>query len=194
MRAASLRRKTKETDITMICRIEGSGKSRIKSPVSFFNHMLDSLCRHGLFDINARIGGDIHVDQHHVIEDTGIALGQVFDRALRKRSGINRAGFFIYPMDEALAVVALDLSGRPYLKFKARFKNRRIGDMDASLVEDFLTAFAGSLKMSVHVQASGRSDHHKVEAIFKALGKAMKQACEIDKRLKGRVLSTKGKL
>ncbi len=192
MRIASIKRKTKETDIKITCNIDGRGASRVESPVGFFGHMLDSFCRHGLFDMNARIKGDIHVDQHHLIEDTGIVLGQVFDRALGKKSGINRAGFFIFPMDEARAMVALDISGRPYLKFKTRFRSRRLGDMDAFLVKDFLAAFVNNVKMSLHVEVSGRSDHHKIEALFKALGRAMKQACEIDKRMKGRVLSTKG--
>src|SRR4030042_2158880 len=194
MRTASIKRKTKETDIRISCNLDGGGKSRIKSPIGFFDHMLDSFCRHGLFDINAQIKGDTHVDQHHLIEDTGIVLGQVFARALGKRAGINRAGFFIFPMDEALATVALDISGRPYLKFNCNVKSRRVGDLEAALLEDFFAGMVNSLGMSLHINVSGRSDHHKIEAIFKALGKAVKQACEIDKRLKGKILSAKGVL
>lgn len=195
MRSAKVNRKTRETDIKIKINIDGAGKSRIKSQIGFLSHMLETLAKHGLFDINADIKGDVHVDQHHTVEDTGIALGQAFKKGLGDKKGLRRAGFFIYPMDEALVLVAIDLSGRPYLKMDARFRRKKIGDLHIDSLEDFFQGFVSALGANLHVKVYyGRSDHHKVEAIFKAFGRALYQVCEIERRLKGKIPSTKGQL
>lgn len=195
MRSAKVNRKTRETDIRIKINIDGAGKSRIKSQIGFLSHMLETLAKHGLFDIDAEIKGDVHVDQHHTVEDTGIALGQAFKNGLGDKKGLRRAGFFIYPMDEVLVLVAIDLSGRPYLKMDARFRRKKIGDLYIDSLEDFFQAFVSALGANLHVKVYyGRSDHHKVEAIFKAFGRSLYQACEIDRRLKGKIPSTKGQL
>jgi imidazoleglycerol-phosphate dehydratase len=195
MRIAEINRETKETKIKLKVNVDGTGLCSVASVIGFLDHMLNTFAKHGLFDISGEIKGDIHVDQHHVIEDTGIALGQAFKNALANKKGIERAGFFIYPMDETLAMVAIDISGRPYLKMDAKFKRKKVGDINTDLIEDFLQGFAAALEATVHVKIYyGRSDHHKAEAIFKALGKALKQACEVDQRVKGEVPSTKGML
>lgn len=195
MRKAKIERKTKETDITVDLKIEGSGKYDIKNPIAFLTHSLENFTKHGLFDIKMKAKGDLEVDQHHLVEDCGIVLGEAFKKALGDKKGINRAGYFVYPMDEALAVVAVDISGRPYLQFMAEFKRRLCGDLDTDLLEDFFQAFATGLGANVAVRMPfGRNDHHKIEAIFKAFGKAMKMACSKDKRAKENIPSTKGKL
>ena len=153
--------------------------------------MLETFSKYGLFDIDAKIEGDIYVDQHHTIEDTGIVLGKVFNNALGNKTKVKRVGFSICPMDETLVMVVIDLSGRPYLKMDAKFKNKKVGDFQTELLEDFFLGFVYSLKAALHIKIYyGRSDHHKIEAIFKAFGKALKEACEIENRLEG-VLSTK---
>ncbi|RMF58731.1 MAG: imidazoleglycerol-phosphate dehydratase HisB [Calditrichaeota bacterium] len=193
MRIAEISRKTRETNIEMKINLDGSGQVAIQSPIGFLTHMLETLARHGAFDLEARIEGDLEVDQHHTVEDTGIVLGEVFKKALGDKKGIRRAGFFIFPMDEALARVALDISGRPFLKFKAKFEEPRIGDLESGLIEDFFLGFTNSLGANVHVKVHyGRSDHHKAEAIFKALGRALRTACEIDPRMSDEIPSTKG--
>jgi imidazoleglycerol-phosphate dehydratase len=195
MRYAQSTRKTKETEITIKIKIEGSGKATIKSEIGFLNHMLETCAKHGLFDLTADIKGDIHVDQHHVVEDTGIVLGDAFNRALGNKRGIQRAGFFIFPMDESLVMVALDISGRPYLKMDAKFRRKKVGDLETDLLEDFFRGFVNSLKTTLHIKVYyGRSDHHKIEGIFKAFSKALKQACTEEKRAGRTVPSTKGKL
>ena len=137
--------------------------------------------------------GDLEVDQHHLVEDIGITLGQAFDQALGDKKGINRAGFFAMPMDEALAILAIDIGGRPYLKFEAKFKENKIGDLDSELIHDFFEAFSNNLKCNIHVRSfEGRTDHHKAEALFKAFGRALKMACSKDKKLKDAIPSTKG--
>ncbi|MBT4351340.1 imidazoleglycerol-phosphate dehydratase HisB [archaeon] len=192
MRKSRITRKTNETDIKIKLDVDGTGKSKINTPIGFFNHMLEAFSKHGLFDLEIDVKGDIEVDQHHTVEDIGIALGNAFLDALDDKKGINRSGYFVYPMDEALAVVAIDLSGRPYLQYDAEFKRRYCGELDTDLLHDFFEAFAVNLKANVVVRMPyGRSDHHKIEAIFKAFAKAMKMACEKDDRIKG-VLSTKG--
>lgn len=194
MRSAEIKRKTKETDIVIKLKIDGRGKSDIESPLGFLNHLLETLSRHSGFDIFAKIKGDVNVDQHHTIEDTGFCLGVAINRALGDKDGINRAGFFIYPMDEALALVSLDISGRNYLKFSANFRSRKIGDFQVDTIEDFFAGFTNGCPCSLHIKLlSGRSEHHKVEVIFKAFARALKDACQIDKRLKG-IPSTKGVL
>ncbi|NOZ60718.1 MAG: imidazoleglycerol-phosphate dehydratase HisB [Calditrichaeota bacterium] len=192
-RTAKLQRKTKETNITVDLNVDGQGDSRIDTAIGFWDHMLTAFAKHGLFDLTLFGDGDLHVDQHHLIEDCGIVLGQAFKQALGEKRGINRAGYFVYPMDEALAVVAVDISGRPYLQFDATFKRRFCGELDTDLLEDFFQAFAVHLGANVVVRMPyGRSDHHKIEAIFKAFAKAMKMACSIDTRAVENIPSTKG--
>ena len=195
MRKAKIERKTKETDITVDLKIEGTGKYDIKNQIAFLTHLLENFAKHGLFDIKMKAKGDLEVDQHHLVEDCGIVLGEAFKKALGNKKGINRAGYFVYPMDEALAVVAVDISGRPYLQFETKFKRRLCGDLDTDLLEDFFQAFATGLGANVAVRMPfGRNDHHKLEAIFKAFGKAMKMACSKDKRAKESIPSTKGRI
>jgi len=192
-RKANCQRKTQETEIKISVNLDGKGRYDIKTPIGFFNHMLETFARHGLFDIQLKAQGDLHVDQHHLVEDCGLVLGQVFDKALGNRKGINRAGYFVYPMDEALAVVAVDLGGRPYLQYKVSFKRQFCGEMNTDLLEDFFYAFSTHLKANIAVHMPyGRSDHHKMESIFKALGRAMKMASSRDPRDKQNVPSTKG--
>jgi imidazoleglycerol-phosphate dehydratase len=195
LRKASIKRNTRETQIKIDLNIDGSGKSSITSEIGFLNHMLETFAKHGIFDLKVEIRGDLHVDQHHTTEDTGIVLGDAFKKALGDKRGIRRAGYFIYPMDEALAMVAIDISGRSFLKWDVEFADKRVGDLDVELLEDFFLAFANALGANLHVRVEyGRSDHHKAEAIFKALAKSMKMACEIEPRLKDDVPSTKGVL
>ena len=195
MRTASVNRKTRETRIRMTLNLDGTGQSGIRSEIGFLNHMLETFAKHGLFDLEAEIEGDLHVGQHHTVEDSGLVLGEVFKKALGPKRGIQRSGCSIYPMDEALATVAVDLSGRPFLKWAAKFKNKRVGDLSTELLEDFFLGFVNALGANLHVLVHhGRSDHHKIEAVFKGLAKAMKAACEIEARAKTEVPSTKGVL
>jgi imidazoleglycerol-phosphate dehydratase len=192
MRKAIYERRTKETDIRISLNIDGSGECKISSEVNFFNHMIETFARHGLFDIEAKITGDLDVDQHHTIEDVGICIGMAFKEALRDKLGIHRSGFYIHAMDEALALVAIDISGRPHYKFQGKFKNKKVGDFNVELIEDFFNAFSNAICAAVHIKIFyGRSDHHKIEAIFKAFGKAMKEACKIEERMKNKLPSTK---
>lgn len=193
MRGARVRRQTRETSINLELNIDGSGVGKVRTGIGFFDHMVESFAKHGLFDVRALVKGDLHIDQHHTVEDTGLALGQAFDKALGARKGIERAGCFLFPMDESLAFCAIDLSGRPFLHIQCSFRARKIGDFNGALLDDFFMAFATALKATVHIRIiRGRSDHHKAEAMFKAFGKAMKQACTIAARARGKVPSTKG--
>jgi imidazoleglycerol-phosphate dehydratase len=193
MRATEIKRQTKETNISILLNIDGTGEYNIETPIGFLTHMLELFAKHGLFDISMTAEGDLHVDQHHLVEDCGIVLGQAFKKALGDKKGINRAGYFIYPMDEALAVVAIDLGGRPYLQFEAEFKRRFCGELDTDLLEDFFQGFAVNLGANVVIRMPfGRSDHHKIEAIFKAFAKAMNMACSTDPRAIENIPSTKG--
>lgn len=195
MRSASISRETRETRIAMSVNLDGRGESEIVSPIGFLTHMLETFARHGIFDLQANIAGDMQVDQHHTVEDCGIVLGEVFKKALGDKRGIKRAGFFIYPMDEALATVAIDISGRSFLKLEAEFSSRRVGELEVELLEDFFLGFCSALGANLHIRVHyGRSDHHKIEAVFKALAKAMKTACEIEPRIAGTIPSTKGVL
>jgi len=195
LRQAKIERITKETSIKAKLVVDGKGSAKIKTPINFLNHMLESFAKHGLFDLELLVKGDIHVDQHHTVEDTGIVLGNAFKKALGDKKGIYRSGSFAYPMDEALAVVAVDISGRPFLQFEAEFKRRMCGDLDTDVIEDFFQGFVMGLQANVAVHMHiGRSDHHKIEAIFKAFGKAMMMACMRNSRIGKQVLSTKGKL
>ncbi len=192
-RNAEIHRKTKETDILIEFNIDGKGSSQIDTGIKFLDHMLELFAKHGLFDMEIKCKGDLHVDQHHTVEDIGIALGDAFREALGDMKGINRAGYFIFPMDESLAVSAVDISGRPYLSFDVKFSRERIGDLDSELVEDFFQGFVNHLKASLHVkEMNGRTDHHKIEGVFKSVAKAMKTASSLDKRALDELPSTKG--
>ena len=192
-RKADYERKTKETEISVSVEIDGAGEKEIKTPIAFFNHMLESMTGHGRFDIRLEAKGDLEVDQHHLVEDCGLCLGEAFRRALGDFRGIVRAGFFAMPMDDALVLVAVDLGGRPYLQYDAPFKRRFCGGLDLDVVDDFLQAFATGLKANVAVRVvAGRSDHHKVEAIFKGLGRTLRAACALDERGRDEIPSLKG--
>ncbi|HUI53361.1 MAG TPA: imidazoleglycerol-phosphate dehydratase HisB [Bryobacteraceae bacterium] len=195
MRIARVRRDTRETQIAGVLKIEGRGKYQISTGIRFLDHMLELFARHGGFDLTLRAVGDLDVDQHHTVEDTGIVLGELFSRALGDRKGINRAGYFVMPMDETLAVVAVDLGGRPALVYQDRVKVRLVGDLPSELAEDFFGGFVNHAKANLHAKVLyGRSSHHKVEAIFKCFARAMKYACSKDARLKEQLPSTKGLL
>jgi imidazoleglycerol-phosphate dehydratase len=195
MRKAALERNTRETRISGSLVIEGRGRYEISTGIRFFDHMLELFTKHGAFDLKLRAEGDLDVDQHHTVEDVGIVLGQLFARALGNRKGINRAGYFVLPMDETLAVVAVDLGGRPALVYKDRVKVRLVGDFQTELTEDFFGGFVNPAGANLHAKVLyGRSSHHKIEAIFKCFARAMKYACSKDARLKDQLPSTKGLL
>lgn len=191
MRTSEIKRKTKETDIVLSLCLDGSGKAEISTGIGFFDHMLTAFAVHSGIDLKVSCKGDLDVDGHHTVEDVGIALGQAFLEAVGDRSGIERYGSFILPMDEALALSAIDVSGRAYLVFDAEFKAPMIGDYDTQLTEEFWRAFAMNSKTTLHIKLlSGVNDHHKAEAIFKAVAHAIKVA--VAKNKDGSVLSTKG--
>lgn len=195
MRTSKVERNTRETQIRGALKIEGKGKYEISTGVRFLDHMLELFAKHGGFDLNLSAEGDLDVDQHHTVEDVGIVLGQLFAGALGDRKGINRAGYYVVPMDETLAVVAVDLGGRPYLAYKDKVKTRLVGDLQAELLEDFFHGFTTHAGANLHAKVLyGRSNHHKVEAIFKCWARAMKFACSKDARLKDELPSTKGLL
>lgn len=195
MRSASIERNTKETQIRGKLAIEGRGRYEISTGIRFFDHMLELFAKHGGFDLELHARGDLDVDQHHTVEDVGIVLGQLFAKALGDRRGINRAGYFVLPMDETLAVVALDLGGRPALVYKNLVRVRLVGDLQTELVEDFFGGFVNHAGANLHVKVLyGRSNHHKIEAIFKCFARAIKYACSTDRRLRDQLPSTKGLL
>ncbi|MSV29687.1 MAG: imidazoleglycerol-phosphate dehydratase HisB [Bryobacterales bacterium] len=195
MRSATVQRDTKETRIQGRLKIEGRGNYGISTGIRFLDHMFELFSKHGGFDLTLKADGDLDVDQHHTVEDAGIVLGQLFSKALGDRRGINRAGYFVVPMDETLAVVALDLGGRPALVYKDRVKVRLVGDLQTELLEDFFGGFVNHAGANLHVQVLyGRSNHHKIEAVFKCFARAMKYACSKDARLKDQLPSTKGLL
>ena len=195
MRTAALDRKTTETKIVLKLTIEGQGRYTVSTGIRFFDHMLELFTRHGAFDLELQCKGDLDVDQHHTVEDVGIALGEAFDRALGDKKGILRAGYFVMPMDETLAVAAIDLSGRVACVVKAKLKTRLVGDLQSELVEDFFEGFARGARANVHLKTLyGRSNHHKVEALFKAFARALRVACSRDKQLGEMLPSTKGLL
>ena len=195
MRKAKIERKTKETNIAMEFGIEGSGVYSIDTSIPFLDHMLSLMCKHGLMNLTIRAKGDIDIDHHHTVEDTGIVLGKAIRQALGDMKGITRYGQASVPMDESLATVSLDISGRPYLVYKVEFpKKSRLKDFDPDLVEDFFQAFASNAGITLHIGVPyGRNTHHIIEAVFKAFGRALRQAMSIDPRVTG-VPSTKGKL
>jgi imidazoleglycerol-phosphate dehydratase len=193
VRCGKVQRKTKETDIDITINIDGSGNAQIASGNGFLDHMLNLFARHGLFDLTLRCNGDTHIDFHHSAEDIGISLGAAFAQALGDNKGINRYGTMYLPMDESLARVTLDIAGRPNLVYNVSLTDRRINDFDCDLVEDFLKAFVDNAKITMHVDLlRGRNSHHSIEAIFKAFGKALCEACGINARAKDQIPSTKG--
>lgn len=193
-RSVLVQRNTKETMITMSLDLDGSGKSSLDTGIGFFNHMLDGFARHGFFDLDVTVQGDLDVDSHHTIEDTGIVLGTAIKEALGDKEGIRRYGSMILPMDETLVLCAVDLSGRPYLNYQAEFTVPRVGDMDTEMAKEFFCAVSYSAGMNLHIKVlDGVNNHHMMEAIFKAFAKALDEAVREDERIKG-VLSTKGSL
>ena len=194
-RAASIHRKTNETDIHLKFNLDGRGKSRISTGIRFFDHMLDLVARHGAFDVQISAKGDLDVDQHHTVEDVGIALGEAVVKALGSKRGILRAGYFLMPMDETLAAAAVDISGRPYCVVQAKISAKRVGDFTTELTEDFFQGFAQAAGANVHLRCLyGRSSHHQIEALFKAFARALRFAVSRDKRLRRVLPSTKGLL
>ena len=194
-RAATFNRRTTETQIRGALTIDGQGKYDIRTGIRFFDHMLELFTRHGGFDLKLRATGDLDVDQHHTVEDVGIVLGQAVLEALGDRKGINRAGYFVMPMDETLGVAAIDLSGRPYAKVDLKLEVERVGDLQSELIADFFDGFASAARANVHVLVLyGRSSHHHVEAVFKAFARALRVACARDARMKKMLPSTKGLL
>ena len=195
MRSASVSRRTAETDVSVSLTLDGTGKAAIATGVGFLDHMLELFARHGLFDLEVKVEGDLHVDQHHTTEDTGIAVGQAFLKALGDKKGIARYADLHLPMDETLSRVALDISGRPFLVFKAEFPAEKIGAFDTELVREWFQAFAMNGGVTLHVEALyGDNSHHIAESCFKGLARALRKAVALDSREEGRVPSTKGTL
>jgi imidazoleglycerol-phosphate dehydratase len=193
-RTGTVERKTKETEIVASVDLEGSGKAEIETGMPFFNHMLDSFSRHGLFDIKLQAKGDLEVDYHHTVEDVGLALGEAFKKALGDKHGIRRFGEASCPLDETLAKVVIDLSGRPYLSYNVKIRPGRVGSFDTDLPHEFYAAFTNQLGMNLHIDViRGENPHHIIEACFKAFARAMDIATGFDERIRG-VLSTKGSL
>ena len=195
MRRAVIDRRTKETQIALRLALEGRGQYTVRTGIRFLDHMLELFARHGAFNLTIDARGDLDVDQHHTVEDLGIALGEAVSKALGKRTGINRAGYFVMPMDETLAVAAIDLGGRPHAVVDLRVKALRVGDLQTELVHDFFEGFAIGARANVHVKVLyGRSSHHKIEAVFKAFARALRVAVAKDRRLARLLPSTKGLL
>lgn len=193
-RTAECVRKTKETNITLSLNLDGTGKSEIHTGIGFFNHMLEEFSRHGFFDLGVKAEGDLEVDCHHTIEDTGIVLGSAIKEAIGNKKGIKRYGSCILPMDETLVLCAIDLSGRPYLAFDGEFTTPKVGDMDTEMVKEFFYAISYAAGMNLHVKViSGGNNHHMIEAMFKAFARALDEATSMDPRITD-VLSTKGSL
>jgi imidazoleglycerol-phosphate dehydratase len=195
MRSAKLERKTNETDIKLRLNVDGRGQYKVSTGIGFFDHMLELFARHGGFDLELTCNGDLHVDQHHTVEDVGIALGESFERALGDKKGILRAGYFLMPMDETLGLAAVDFGGRAAAIVQTGVRNRLVGDLQTELVYDFFEGFARGARANVHVKVLyGRSSHHKIEALFKAFARALRVACSRDRRLAKMLPSTKGLL
>ena len=195
MRRGVIDRRTTETSIALTIGLEGKGRYQVSTGIRFLDHMLELFARHGAFDLKVKAIGDLDVDQHHTVEDLGIALGEAVSAALGNRRGINRAGYFVMPMDETLAVAAVDLGGRPHAAVDLKVKIERVGDLQTELVHDFFEGFAIGARANVHVKVLyGRSSHHRIEAVFKAFARALRVACSRDKRLARVLPSTKGLL
>lgn len=193
-RIAEVKRKTRETDICVRFNLDGEGKSIVNTGIGFFDHMLEGFAKHGFFDLEIDIAGDLQVDGHHTVEDAGIVLGNAIKEAIGDKKGIKRYGYFILPMDDALALCAVDLCGRPYLQFDCSFPQNMVGSFDTALVKEFFYAVSYSAAMNIHIKMlSGENSHHMIEAVFKAFAKALDEAVSIDGRVKD-VLSTKGSL
>ncbi len=193
-RCATVTRQTKETDIQITINLDGTGKADISTGIGFFDHMLNGFARHGFFDLDVKVRGDLEVDCHHTIEDTGIVLGEAVKKALGDKKSIKRYGSFLLPMDETLVLCAVDLSGRPYLVYDAKFNAERVGDFDTEMVKEFFYAVSYSAGMNLHIKEMyGENAHHIIEAMFKGFAKAMDEATTIDNRVEG-ILSTKGAL
>lgn len=193
-RTATIERKTKETDIHVALTLDGTGESEVSTGIGFFDHMLEGFARHGFFNLSCHVEGDLHVDGHHTVEDTGIVLGQAIREALGDKKGIRRYGYFVLPMDDALVLCAVDLCGRPYLNFDASFPTERVGGLDTELVREFFYAVSYSAGMNLHLKVlDGTNAHHMIEAMFKAFAKALDGATGIEPRVSD-VLSTKGTL
>lgn len=193
-RTAAIERNTKETKINATLNLDGSGKGEITTGIGFFDHMLEGFTKHGFFDLTLQVNGDLQVDGHHTVEDTGIVLGQAIKEALGDKAGIKRYGSFLLPMDDALCLCAIDLSGRPYLAFDCSFSAERVGELDTELVREFFYAVSYSAGMNLHLRMlDGTNAHHMIEAMFKAFAKALDEAVSFDERIQG-VLSTKGSL
>ncbi len=193
-RTATIKRTTKETDIAVELTIDGSGKGEISTGIGFFDHMLEGFAKHGFFDARIKVKGDLEVDGHHTVEDTGIVIGQAIREAIGDKKGIKRYGSFLLPMDDALCMCAIDLCGRPYLGFECTFPVERVGGLDTELVREFFYAVSYSAGMNLHIRMlSGSNAHHMIEAMFKAFAKALDEATSYDERITG-VLSTKGSL
>jgi len=195
VRRAVIDRRTAETRIALVLALEGRGRYRVHTGIRFLDHMLELVARHGAFDLTIDADGDLDVDQHHTVEDLGIALGEAVSKALGDRRGINRAGYFVMPMDETLAVAAIDLGGRPHTVVDLGVRTRMVGDLQTELVHDFFEGFASGARANVHVKVLyGRSSHHRIEAVFKAFARALRVACARDKQLARMLPSTKGLL
>lgn len=195
MRKARLHRSTTETDIELALTIEGQGRYEVSTGIRFLDHMLELFARHGAFDLKLRAKGDLDVDQHHTVEDVGIALGEAFHSALGNKKGIMRAGYFLMPMDETLGIAAVDFSGRAAWVINTGVRSAKVGDLQSELVHDFFEGFARGAKANVHLKTMyGRSNHHKVEALFKAFARALRVACSRDRQLAKMLPSTKGLL
>lgn len=193
MRQATVHRKTNETDITVSLTLDGGGQAEIDTGVGFLDHMLHALAKHARFNLRVKAIGDLHIDEHHTVEDVGIALGRALNDALGDRRGIARMGQAIVPMDESLALVAVDIGGRGYFVFKGQFDTERIGQLGTSLIPHFFESLAHAAKLNLHVHLlAGKDDHHRAEAIFKAFARALNQAVAIDPQLAGQIASTKG--
>ena len=193
-RISTIQRKTKETDISVTINLDGTGKSNISTGIGFFDHMLEGFAKPGFFDLECKVVGDLHVDGHHTVEDTGIVLGQAIKEAVGDKKGIRRYGYFILPMDESLALCAVDLCGRPYLQFDCNFTTEKVGDLETELIREFFYAVSYSAGMNLHIKMlTEGNNHHMIEAMFKAFAKALDTATSYDERVTD-VLSTKGSL
>lgn len=190
-RKAEVLRETNETKINISINIDGTGKSNLNSGIGFFDHMLEQIAKHANIDLNVKVDGDLHVDEHHTVEDVGIALGEALLKALGNKSGVQRYGFYV-PMDESIALCVIDLGGRFHLNFKAKFKRNNVGKFPTELTEEFFRGLASGLKANIYIKVKGKNDHHKIEAIFKSFAKALNEASRLDERNNGRIPSTKG--
>ena len=194
-RSAKVLRKTKETDITVDLNLDGTGSSSLDSGIGFLDHMLDQISRHGLFDLSIKAEGDLHIDAHHTVEDIGITFGQAFEKAIGDKLGIRRYGHAYVPLDEALSRVVLDISGRPGLDLNIDFTRAKIGEFDVDLIYEFFQGFTNHANITLHIDnIKGENAHHQAETVFKAFGRALRYAVEIDKKIKGVMPSTKGTL